>query len=101
MIAIYRTPADKAVFDRHYFEIHVPLAKTLPGLLKYEVAKGDILSTTGHDDVYCIGTLHFETMEVLKAAFASEQGRACAADRKVMAGSEGAVQIYVFDSVEV
>ena len=61
----------------HYFEVHIPLAKQLPGLIKYDVGKSPIISTTGHTDVYCIGTLHFANMDALKNAFASPQGRAC------------------------
>ena len=29
ILAIYKTPADKAAFDKYYFEKHVPLAKTM------------------------------------------------------------------------
>ncbi|MGH6973834.1 MAG: EthD family reductase, partial [Stellaceae bacterium] len=36
MVVIYKTPKDKAAFDRHYFGTHVPLAKKIPGLRKYE-----------------------------------------------------------------
>jgi uncharacterized protein (TIGR02118 family) len=36
MVVIYRTPKNVEAFDRHYFEIHVPLAKKIPGLRKYE-----------------------------------------------------------------
>lgn len=31
MIAIYRTPKDPEAFDKHYFEVHIPLAKKLHG----------------------------------------------------------------------
>lgn len=31
MIAIYKTPDDKDTFDKHYFELHIPLAKNFPG----------------------------------------------------------------------
>lgn len=101
MIAIYRTPKDTVTFDKHYFEVHIPLAKRLPGLLKYDVGKAPILSTTGHSDVYCIGTLHFESLEAIKAAFASDEGKACAADRKILAPNNNDVQIYVFDTFDV
>ena len=37
MVVIYRTPKDPAAFDAHYFEVHVPLAKKLPGLRKYVI----------------------------------------------------------------
>lgn len=101
MIAIYKTPKDPAAFDKHYFEVHIPLAKKLHGLIKYDVGRSPIMSLTGHTDVYCIGTLHFESMEALKTAFASPEGQACAADRRILAPTSDDVQIYVFDTEEV
>ncbi len=101
MIAIYKTPKDTVAFDKHYFEVHIPLAKKLPGLIKYNVAKNPIISPTGHSDTYCIGTLHFESMEAIKAAFASPEGQACAADRRILAPGNDDVQIYLFDPADV
>lgn len=100
MIAIYKTPKDIQAFDKHYFEVHIPLAKTLPGLIKYDVGKSPI-SPTGHSDIYCIGTLHFDSLDAIKTAFASPQGKACAADRKILAPDNDDVQIYLFDTVDV
>jgi uncharacterized protein (TIGR02118 family) len=97
MIVIYRAPKDKKAFDRHYFEVHIPMAKGLPGLMKYEVSVPPILSPVGWKDVYLVGTLHFESLEAIKAAFASECGRACAADRKIFAPNEEDFQMYLFD----
>lgn len=96
MTVIYKTPKDKEAFDKHYFEVHVPLAKQLPGLIKYEVGRGPIISTTGDNDVYLIGYLFFDNMETMKASFATEIGKACAADRKILAGDD-MVQIYLSD----
>jgi uncharacterized protein (TIGR02118 family) len=31
MIVIYNVPKNPAAFDRHHFEVHVPLARKLPG----------------------------------------------------------------------
>ena len=31
MVAIYNTPKDTLVFDKHYFEVPIPLAKNCPG----------------------------------------------------------------------
>jgi uncharacterized protein (TIGR02118 family) len=31
LIVMYKTPRDAVAFDRHYFDKHVPLAKTIPG----------------------------------------------------------------------
>ena len=35
--AMYKHPADAAAFDRYYYSVHVPLAKTIPGLEAYQV----------------------------------------------------------------
>lgn len=100
MIAIYKTPKDKDSFDKHYFEVHIPLAKKLPGLIKYDVGRGPIISTTGNSDTYLIGTLHFDSLDAIKAAFASPQGQVCAADRKILSPDDK-VQIYLFDTADV
>ena len=101
MIVIYRTPNDTVAFDKHYFDVHVPLAKKLPGLIRYDVARSPIISPTGHADVYCIGTLHFESLAAIKIAFASAEGQACAADRRILAPNDEDVQIYLFDHADV
>jgi uncharacterized protein (TIGR02118 family) len=85
MTVIYRTPKDIVSFEDHYFNVHVPLAKQLPGLINYEINDGAIISTTGHADVYRIANLYFASMEAMKSAFASNTGKACAADRKILA----------------
>ena len=100
MTVIYKTPKDKAFFEKHYFEVHVPLAKQLPGLINYEINDGPIISTTGHTDTYRIATLHFESMEAMMKAFQSEIGQRCAADRKILADDEN-VQIYLYNSKDV
>lgn len=101
MIAIYKTPKDKDAFENHYFEVHIPLAKKLPGLRKYDVSKSPIISTTGDSETYLIGTLHFDSLEDIKAAFASPQGKACAADRRILVPDDNNIQIYLFDTTEV
>ena len=101
MIVIYKTPADKEAFDKHYFEVHIPLAKKLPGLKKYEVSKSPVISITGEKEIYLIGTLYFESLDAIKTAFASEEGRACAADRKILVADDDKIQMYLFDTVEV
>ena len=46
MVVIYNTPRDPAAFDAHYFAVHVPLAKKLPGLRRYEVSKRPMRSAS-------------------------------------------------------
>jgi uncharacterized protein (TIGR02118 family) len=81
MLVIYKAPRDPVAFDKHYFDIHLPLAKQLPGLRKYEISSGPIVALAGAVDPYLVGTLHFDSLAAIKQAFASECGRACAADR--------------------
>ncbi len=100
MTVIYKTPKDKEFFERHYFDIHVPLAKQLPGLINYEINDGQINSTTNHSETYRIANLYFESMEAMMKAFQSEIGQQCAVDRKILANNED-VQIYLYDSKNV
>lgn len=101
MTVIYRTPKDIASFERHYFEVHVPLAKQLPGLIRYEISDGSIASTTGHWDTYRIANLYFDSLEAIMKAFSSEIGRKCAADRKILAPGNEDVQIYLYDTKNI
>ena len=101
MVVIYRTPKDVEAFDRHYFEIHVPLAKKIPGLRKYEVSNGPITAPVGTYDVYLIGTLHFDDLAAIKEAFASPEGQAAGADRRLFAPDDSGFQMFLFENREV
>ena len=100
MIVVWKTPKDIDSFRRHYFEKHVPLAKKLPGLQKYEVSEGPITSLVGPSDVYMVAILHFDSMTAIRDAFASEAGRACAADRQELAPDTSSLQTFLFDTKE-
>ena len=84
LIVLYGTPADPAAFDRYYRDVHLPLAHHLPGLRRYPVAR-DASPVRGGDPYYLIGELEWDTMEDLRAAFASPEGQAAAADAAVLA----------------
>jgi uncharacterized protein (TIGR02118 family) len=38
-LAVYEQPADAEAFYRHYHEVHIPLARRLPGLIRYTVGR--------------------------------------------------------------
>ena len=101
MVVIYRTPKNVEAFDQHYFEIHVPLAKKIPGLRKYEISDGSIAAVLGNPDVFRIGTLYFDDMAALNEAFASPEGQAAGADRRFFAPDDSGVQMFLFDNREV
>ncbi|MGW5663556.1 EthD family reductase [Streptomyces sp. NPDC003758] len=46
-VVLYDTPSDVEAFERHYNDVHVPLAKQYPGLRRY---------TRSHKPTAVIGT---------------------------------------------
>jgi len=80
LFAVYQQPQDPAAFDRYYFDQHVPLAKTIPGLRSYEVTRGDVMGMAGKHGVYLVAVLEFDSMAAIAAAMGSPQGQATAAD---------------------
>lgn len=101
MVVIYKTPQDVAAFERHYFETHIPLAKKLPGIRRYEVSRGPIVTPAGALDFHFVATLHFDDLAAIKQAFASPEGQVCAADRRNFAPDPSAFLMLLFDSREV
>jgi uncharacterized protein (TIGR02118 family) len=101
MVVIYKTPKDVAAFDKHYFETHVPLAKKLPGLRKYEVSQGPIATPAGGSGFHLAVILHFDDMAAIQKAFASVEGQAAGADRRIFAPDDDQLTMLLFDSREV
>jgi uncharacterized protein (TIGR02118 family) len=81
-LALYETPADPETFDRHYRQSHIPLLRRLPGLRRYTVSR-DVTALRG-EPYYLIAELEWDTMDELRAAFASPEGRATAADAALL-----------------
>jgi uncharacterized protein (TIGR02118 family) len=99
VVVSYKTPKDTAAFDKYYAEIHIPLAKKMPGLRKYLVSKGPIATPDGPSGIHLIASLTFDSMAAIQAAFASPEGKATAADVKNFA--TGGADIMFFDTGEV
>ncbi len=68
-------PKDAAAFDKYYFEKHIPIAKKIPGLRKYRVTKGPVMTPGGPSSFHLIATLEFDDMAAIQAAFAARKGR--------------------------
>jgi uncharacterized protein (TIGR02118 family) len=96
LLVMYREPKDIAAFDKHYAEIHIPLAKKIPGLRKYELSQGPVTPLVGAG-FHLIATLHFDDMAAIQSAFASAEGQAAAADRKVFAPDDADVIMVIFE----
>jgi len=99
LLAMYKTPRDTAAFDKYYFETHVPLAKKIPGIRKYEVSQGPAVAPMGGTNYHLVAILHFDNVGAIQNAFASAEGQAAVAD--VQSFATGGVDIFMFDSREV
>ncbi|TWG94952.1 uncharacterized protein (TIGR02118 family) [Mesorhizobium sp. J18] len=99
LLVLYKTPKDTAAFDEHYRSTHIPLAKKLPRLKKYEISKGGISAPAGKADLYLVATLHFDSMADIQDALASPEGQAAAGDLANFA--DGGVALYFFETEDV
>ena len=78
LLVMYKTPKDAGAFDAYYFNTHVPIAKQIPGLRKYEVSKGQVATPTGPSGVHLVAMLHFDDAAAIQKAFASaDRNSAC------------------------
>jgi uncharacterized protein (TIGR02118 family) len=99
LVVMYKTPRDAAAFDKHYFDRHVPLAKKIPGLRKYEVNNGPVATPAGPSGIHLVAILHFDDMTAIQNAFASAEGQAAAGDLQNFA--TGGVDMYLFENREI
>lgn len=73
----YGTPADTDSFEKHYAQIHVPLAAKIPGLRRFTTSHPQGLRA---DAPYMVAELWFDDGDALKAALRSPEMAAAAAD---------------------
>lgn len=96
LVALYKTPADAAAFDRHYATTHIPLAKTLPGLRSYEISTGPVASAGGESPYHMVAVLGFDSMAALQQALGSPEGAATAGDLGNFA--QAGVELLMFET---
>ncbi len=96
LLVMYRTPQDAGAFDRYYAETHIPIAKRLPGLRKYEISRGAVASPAGDSNYHLIAILQFDDVPAIEAAVASPEGQAAVADLANFAS--GGADIFMFET---
>jgi uncharacterized protein (TIGR02118 family) len=99
LMVLYNKPADAAAFDSYYFGKHVPLAKKIPGLRRYDVNNGPVATPEGPAPYHLVALLHFDSMAAIGAAFASSEGQAAAGDLENFA--QAGAQLLMFDTKQV
>jgi uncharacterized protein (TIGR02118 family) len=98
LVVMYKTPTDPKAFDKYYSETHIAIAKQMPGLRKYEVSQGPVMTPGGPSGYQLVATLRFDDMAAIQQAFASAEGQAAVAD--VQNFATGGVDILMFDDRE-
>lgn len=99
LLVLYKTPKSVEAFDKYYQSTHIPLAKKVPGLKKYDISTGIVGTPAGPSDIHLVATLHFDSTDALKAGLASAEGQAAAGDLSNFA--DGGVELYIFDTTDV
>jgi uncharacterized protein (TIGR02118 family) len=99
VLVMYKKPKSAEAFDKHYAAVHIPLAKKIPGLKKYDISHGGVGTPAGPSDIHLVATLHFDSLDALKAGMASPEGRAAGGDLANFA--DGGADLYLFDTKEV
>jgi uncharacterized protein (TIGR02118 family) len=99
VIVTYKTPKDPAAFDKYYAETHIPLARKMPGLRKYQISQGPVGSPAGASGIHLVAILTFDNMAAVGAAFGSAEGKAAAGD--VPNFATGGAEIAFFDTKDV
>jgi uncharacterized protein (TIGR02118 family) len=96
LVVMYKTPKDPAAFDKYYAATHIPLAKKIPGLRKYEISRGPVATPSGPSGFHLIATLHFDDLTALQKGLGSPEGQAAAGD--VPNFATGGADLIMFDS---
>lgn len=93
LIVAYGPPEDPATFDRHYDEVHMPLAQKIPNVRRFEAGK--VLGTADGSAApdYFIAELWFETADQLQSSLQSSEGQAAAADVAAFASGGATLMI--------
>ncbi|MFC7440363.1 EthD family reductase [Laceyella putida] len=86
LVALYKQPEDKQAFDEHYFQVHLPLARKMPGLIKATVTKYGTTPMGTESPFYLQAEMYFENQDALTHAMKSPEGKAAAKDVMSFAG---------------
>jgi uncharacterized protein (TIGR02118 family) len=90
-IALYKKPADVEGFDQKYFESHLPIVNSVPGIVRAEVAKVQqvvFAGFLGETEPHMIAEMYFESEESFKAALQTPEWATSGANLAEIGGME-------------
>lgn len=87
LTALYHHPESAEAFDRHYDEVHAPLAKKLPGLQRFTVARPAPDADGNKPQYHLVAVLEFADEASFGAGMGGAEGSAAVADLQNFAGA--------------
>ncbi len=97
---LYTPPTDPAAFEAHYLSVHAPMVDAIPGLVRQETSLVVGTPDGSAPAFYRTADLYFEDMDALGAGFASDQGKATAADAGALARRTGSTLTFLVCAVD-
>ena len=80
LLVLYGQPKDPAAFDKHYGEVHIPIARRMRGLKKWTVGKVTGTADGKPSPYYYLADLYMESREDFEKLLSSPEGQAAVAD---------------------
>ncbi len=99
LVALYKKPADPEDFLVHFYEVHVPLVRKTPGLVKLEASSVKANAFGGEAPYFLIVEMSYPDPETFKTAMRSDENRAFARD--TMEFAKDLVTVMVCEIVNV
>ncbi|MDN5750519.1 MAG: EthD family reductase, partial [Pseudonocardia sp.] len=87
LTALYNHPEDAAAFDKHYDEVHAPLAKKIPGLDHFSVSRPVAGPDGATPPYHLVAVLQFADEAAFGAGMGGAEGQAAVDDLPNFAGA--------------
>jgi uncharacterized protein (TIGR02118 family) len=98
LVVSYGQPDDPAAFDAYYRDTHIPLATSMPGLVRYTIGSPQAMDPS-QPAPYLVAELDFGSEQEMGAAFTSAEGKAAADDVANFATGGATMTHYELDEV--
>ena len=92
-VVLYGPPEDADAFERYYADTHTALATAIPGLRRFEAARGVATPDGSALPYQRIAELTFDDMDALQAGMGSPDGQAAVGD--IANFATGGVTIFI------
>jgi uncharacterized protein (TIGR02118 family) len=96
LIALYDQPDDPDSFMAHYTDVHMPLVRKTPGLLKAEASRVHANAMGGTAPYFLVAEMTYADKATFEAAMASAENRAAGKD--LMSFARGKVKLLVAET---